>query len=81
MLIIIVFPINMFYWVYIWKSLKIRFIAFTTGVKNMKILGLASFTNGTMNLPKEVRDALHITESKGKLVFYIDNGKVIVDKA
>jgi bifunctional DNA-binding transcriptional regulator/antitoxin component of YhaV-PrlF toxin-antitoxin module len=47
----------------------------------MKILALASFSNGTMNLPKEVKDALGITESKGKVVFYIDNGKVVIDKA
>jgi bifunctional DNA-binding transcriptional regulator/antitoxin component of YhaV-PrlF toxin-antitoxin module len=47
----------------------------------MKIIALASFTNGTMNLPKEVKDALGITESKGKIVFIEDNGKVIVQKA
>ena len=34
-----------------------------------------------MNLPKEVKDALKITETKGKIVFILDNGKVIVEKA
>jgi hypothetical protein len=34
-----------------------------------------------MNLPKEVKDALNITESKGKVVFIQDNGKVFLEKA
>jgi len=47
----------------------------------MKIIALASFTNGTMNLPKEVKDALGIADSKGKIIFYEDKGKVYIDKA
>ena len=47
----------------------------------MKILALASFTNSTMNLPKEVKNTLGITEAKGKVVFILDNGKVYVEKA
>jgi hypothetical protein len=51
------------------------------GITSMKILALASFSNGTMNLPKEVKDALGITEIKGKLLFCLEDGKVIVQKA
>jgi hypothetical protein len=47
----------------------------------MKIIALASFTNGTMNLPKEVKDALGITETKGKVVFVLDNDKIYIQKA
>lgn len=47
----------------------------------MKVLALASFKNGTMNLPKEVRDALKITEAKGKLLFIEENGKIYLQKA
>lgn len=47
----------------------------------MKIIALASFTNGTMNLPKEVKDALGIKETKGKVVFILDNGKIHIEKA
>ena len=36
---------------------------------------------GFMNLPKEVKDALKITESKGKIVFIEENSKVYVEKA
>jgi hypothetical protein len=46
-----------------------------------KILALASYSNGTMNIPKEVKEALKITESKGKVAFYLENGKVIIEKA
>jgi len=46
-----------------------------------KIIALASFSNGVMNLPREVKDALSITESKGKIVFYQENGKVYIQKA
>ena len=31
--------------------------------------------------PKEVKDASGITEVKGKIVFYVENGKVYVEKA
>ena len=47
----------------------------------MKILALASVSNGTMNLPKEVKERLKITE-KGKLLFLLDdNGKIYLEKA
>ena len=48
----------------------------------MGIIALASFTNGTMNLPKEVKEALNIKETKGKIVFVQDaNGKIYIEKA
>jgi bifunctional DNA-binding transcriptional regulator/antitoxin component of YhaV-PrlF toxin-antitoxin module len=48
----------------------------------MKIIALASFTNGTMNLPKEVKEALNIKETKGKVIFILDEkGKVYIKKA
>jgi bifunctional DNA-binding transcriptional regulator/antitoxin component of YhaV-PrlF toxin-antitoxin module len=48
----------------------------------MGIIALASFTNGTMNLPKEVKEALNIKETKGKLVFIQEaNGKIYIEKA
>jgi hypothetical protein len=48
----------------------------------MGIIALASFTNGTMNLPKEVKDALSIKETKGKVIFILDDkGKVYIEKA
>ncbi len=48
----------------------------------MGIIALASFTNGTMNLPKEVKQALNIKETKGKIVFILDaNGKIYIEKA
>jgi len=46
----------------------------------MKILALASFSNGTMNLPKEVKAALSIDTAKGKIVFIEDNGKIYIEK-
>jgi hypothetical protein len=46
-----------------------------------KILALASFSNGVMNFPKEVKDALNITESKGKVVFIQENNKIYIQKA
>ena len=46
-----------------------------------KILALASFSSGVMNLLKEVKDALNITETKGKVVFIQENGKVFIEKA
>lgn len=58
------------------KSTTITFVGF------MGIIALASFTNGTMNLPKEVKEALSITETKGKIVFKQDpNGKIYIEKA
>jgi len=51
-------------------------------VRYMGIIALASFTNGTMNLPKEVKEALNIKEVKGKVVFILDDkGKVYIEKA
>ena len=48
----------------------------------MKIIALASFTNGTMNLPKEVKEVLGIREVKGKVIFVLDEkGKVYIEKA
>ncbi len=48
----------------------------------MGIIALASFTNGTMNLPKEVKEALNINETKGKIVFRQDaDGKIYIEKA
>jgi hypothetical protein len=48
----------------------------------MGIIALASFTNGTMNLPKEVKEALSIKETKGKVIFILDDkGKVYIEKA
>jgi hypothetical protein len=34
-----------------------------------------------MNLPKEVKEVLNITESKGKILFVFDGKQVIVQKA
>ena len=54
----------------------------TAFVGFMGIIALASFTNGTMNLPKEVKEALSIKETKGKIVFILDaNGKIYIEKA
>jgi putative effector of murein hydrolase LrgA (UPF0299 family) len=51
-------------------------------IGNMGIIALASFTNGTMNLPKEVKEALNINETKGKIVFRQDaDGKIYIEKA
>jgi bifunctional DNA-binding transcriptional regulator/antitoxin component of YhaV-PrlF toxin-antitoxin module len=48
----------------------------------MGIIALASFTNGTMNLPKEVKEALNIKETKGKIIFIQDDkGKIYIEKA
>jgi hypothetical protein len=48
----------------------------------MRIIALASFTNGTMNLPKEVKEQLKVTSEKGKIVFILDDyGKVYIEKA
>jgi hypothetical protein len=56
--------------------------AFPTFIGFMGIMALASFTNGTMNLPKEVKEALGINEAKGKIVFIKDaNGKIYIEKA
>jgi hypothetical protein len=56
--------------------------AFPTFIVFMGIMALASFTNGTMNLPKEVKEALGINETKGKIVFIKDaNGKIYIEKA
>jgi hypothetical protein len=66
------------YPIYIETKLKSEII---DSLINMKIIALASFTNGTMNLPKEVKDTLGITEVKGKVVFVLDNGKVYIQKA
>ena len=53
-----------------------------TSIGNMGIIALASYTNGTMNLPKEVKEALNIKETKGKIVFLKDeNGKIYIEKA
>jgi hypothetical protein len=58
------------------KSVFLAFIGF------MGIIALASFTNGTMNLPKEVKEALDINETKGKIVFIKDaSGKIYIEKA
>ena len=47
----------------------------------MKILALASVSNGTMNLPKEVKEILKLTE-KGKLLFVLDDtGRIYIEKA
>ena len=46
----------------------------------MKILALAKIKNGTMNLPKEVRDLLKIGD-KDKVVFMLENGKIYIQKA
>ena len=47
----------------------------------MKILALASVSHGTMNLPKDVKERLKLTE-KGKLLFVLDdNGRIYVEKA
>jgi hypothetical protein len=34
-----------------------------------------------MNLPKEVKDVLNITETKGKVLFIEENGKIYLQKA
>ncbi|MCL5878030.1 MAG: hypothetical protein M1540_09495 [Candidatus Bathyarchaeota archaeon] len=48
----------------------------------MGVIALARFTNGTMNLPKEVKEVLNITETKGKIAFIKDpNGKIYIEKA
>lgn len=58
------------------KSKNIAFIGF------MGVIALARFTNGTMNLPKEVKEVLNITETKGKIAFIKDpNGKIYIEKA
>ena len=44
-------------------------------------MALASFTNGTCNIPREVKEALGITESKGKIVFFLEGTKVYIEKA
>lgn len=46
-----------------------------------KIIALASFSNGVMNLPKEVKNVLGIAESKGKIIFILENGKVYLERA
>lgn len=46
----------------------------------MKIIGLASYKNGVMNLPKSVRELLKL-EKEGKIVFYLKNGDIIIKKA
>ena len=74
-------PINIGYSIsvgYIETKLKSGII---DSLRIMKIIALASFTNGTMNLPKEVKDALGINETKGKVVFILDNGKIYIEKA
>jgi bifunctional DNA-binding transcriptional regulator/antitoxin component of YhaV-PrlF toxin-antitoxin module len=59
--------------------LKSKIITFK---RFMGIIALASVTNGTMNLPKEVKEALGIKETKGKIVFIKDtNGKIYIEKA
>ncbi len=48
----------------------------------MGIIALASFTNGTMNIPKEVKEALGIKETKGKIIFIKGaDGKIYIEKA
>ena len=46
----------------------------------MKIVALAKIKNGTMNLPKEVRDLLKIGD-KDKIVFFLENGRIYIQKA
>ena len=54
----------------------------TTFIGFMGIIALASFTNGTMNLPKEVKEALNIKDTKGKIVFVKNtDGKIYIEKA
>ncbi len=65
--------------IFIEAILKSKITAF---IVFMGIIALASFTNGTMNLPKEVKEALSIKETKGKVVFIQDaNGKIYIEKA
>ncbi len=78
-IILIVFPIITIIIIIIEANLKSKITAFITF---MGIIALASFTNGTMNLPKEVKEALNIKEIKGKKVFIQDeNGKIYIEKA
>jgi len=46
----------------------------------MGVIALASYKNGTMNLPKEVKEKLGLPK-QGKLLFVEENGKIYIQGA
>ena len=63
------------------KPLLTWIMSFPIVIRMSKIIAVAKFSNGTMNLPKEVKELLSITETKGKIAFIEENGKICIQKA